>query len=132
MLRFELALSAKVLTYVLDATRGRIDPNRLSGYHDLPRKSVDLSIALGAIAQSSDVAAYLASRNPDNPPFRALVAELARQRADADKAAKLRIALEQLRWLPRELGPRYVFLNQPAFEVSLPQRRAPRRSPCAP
>jgi len=103
---------------VLDATRGRIDPNRLSGYHDLPRKSVDLSSALGEIAQSSDVAAYLASRNPDNPPFRALVAELARQNADADKAAKLRIALEQLRWLPRDLGARYVFLNQPAFEVS--------------
>jgi len=117
-LRFELALSAKVLTYVLDATRGRIDPNRLSGYHDLPRKSVDLSSALGEIAQSSDVAAYLASRNPDNPPFRALVAELARERPDTDKAAKLRIALEQLRWLPRALGPRYVFLNQPAFEVS--------------
>jgi murein L,D-transpeptidase YcbB/YkuD len=28
------------------------------------------------------------------------------------------MALEQLRWLPRELGTRYVFLNQPAFEVS--------------
>ena len=117
-LRFELALSARVLTYVLDATRGRIDPNRLSGYHDLPRKSVDLSGVLGAIAQSSDVAAYLASRNPDNPPFRALVAELARQSADTDKAARLRIALEQMRWLPRDLGSRYVFLNQPAFEVS--------------
>ncbi len=118
-LRFELALSAKVLAYVLDATRGRIDPNRLSGYHDLPRKSVDLEQALATIAQSSDVATDLARRNPDNPPFRALVAELARQGADAGKAAKLRIALEQMRWLPRELGPRYVFLNQPAFEVSL-------------
>ena len=120
LLRFELALSAKVLTYVLDATRGRIDPNRLSGYHDLPRKTVDLADALAAIAQSSDVAAYLESRNPDNFQFRALVAELARQRGEdpQGKAAKLRIALEQLRWLPRQLGTRYVFLNQPAFEVS--------------
>ena len=120
LLRFELALSAKVLTYVLDATRGRIDPNRLSGYHDLPRKTVDLVDALATIAQSSDIAAYLESRNPDNVQFRALVAELARQRGEdpQGKAAKLRIALEQLRWLPRELGTRYVFLNQPAFEVS--------------
>ena len=121
LLRFELALSAKALTYVLDATRGRIDPNRLSGYHDLPRKSVDLADALATIAQSSDIAAYLQSRNPDNAQFRAVVAELARQRGGEDpqgKAAKLRIALEQLRWLPRELGTRYVFLNQPAFEVS--------------
>ncbi len=119
LLRFELALSAKVLTYVLDATRGRIDPNRLSGYHDLPRKSVDLVDALATIAQSSDIAADLESRNPDNPQFRALVAELARQRGEEPqgKAAKLRMALERLRWLPRQLGTRYVFLNQPAFEV---------------
>jgi L,D-transpeptidase YcbB len=120
LLRFDLTLSAKVLTYALDATRGRIDPNRLSGYHDLPRKSVDLVDALAAIAQSSDIAGYLASRNPDNSQFRALVAELARLRAEdpQGKSAKLRIALEQMRWLPRELGTRYVFLNQPAFEVS--------------
>jgi L,D-transpeptidase YcbB len=120
LLRFELALSAKVLTYVLDATRGRIDPNRLSGYHDLPRKSVDLVVALATIAQSSDIVADLDGRNPDNIQFRALVAELARQPgADPQgKAAKLRMALEQLRWLPRQLGTRYVFLNQPAFEVS--------------
>jgi murein L,D-transpeptidase YcbB/YkuD len=120
LLRFELALSAKVLTYVLDATRGRIDPNRLSGYHDLPRKTVDLVDALATIAQSSDIAASLDGLNPDNSKFRALVAELARQRGEdpQGKTAKLRIALEQLRWLPRQLGTRYVFLNQPAFEVS--------------
>jgi murein L,D-transpeptidase YcbB/YkuD len=119
LLRFDLALSGKVLNYVLDATRGRIDPNRLSGYHDLPRKTVNLVDALAAIAQSSDVAAWLAQRNPDNAQFRALVAELAKQRdAGTETTAKLRIALEQLRWLPSQLGTRYVFLNQPAFEVS--------------
>ena len=119
LLRFDLALSAKVLTYVLDATRGRIDPNRLSGYHDLPRKNVDLFEALSAIAQASDVAAWLTARNPDNPQFRALVAELAKQRdSTQETTAKLRIAMEQLRWLPHQLGTRYVFLNQPAFEVS--------------
>ena len=33
------------------------------------------------------------------------------------KIQKLVIAMEQLRWLPDELGPRYVFINQPAFMV---------------
>ncbi len=51
-LRFELTLSAKVLTYVLDATRGRVDPNRMSDYYDLPRKNVDLAAALGEIAKA--------------------------------------------------------------------------------
>ena len=33
----------------------------------------------------------------------------------ATKMHKIKVAMEQLRWLPRELGSRYVFINQPAF-----------------
>ena len=84
-LRFELTLSAKMLTYVLDATRGRVDPDRMSDYYDLPRKKVDLTAALGAIAKTQDVVKYLDSRNPDNPQFRALAAALAKARAAAPK-----------------------------------------------
>ncbi len=208
-MRFELALSAKVLTYVLDATRGRIDPNRMSEYYDLPRKEVDLVAAMSDVAKTDDVAAYLDNRNPDSSQFRALVAALAKERtaapepaitvpagtfirpgeknpalpqvvaairqsgsaalkekhadtfsaeADgetydralvalvrdfqrekglnpdgvvgrntiqamepptpADHIRKLTLALERLRWLPRQLGPRYVLLNEPAFRVT--------------
>jgi len=85
MMRFELTLSAKVLTYVLDATRGRVDPDRMSDYYDLARKQVDLAAALDAIAKTQDVVKYLDSRNPDNPQFRALVAALAKARAAAPK-----------------------------------------------
>ena len=46
LVRFDVTLSARILTYVLDATRGRIDPDRISGYHDLPRKTVDLDAAM--------------------------------------------------------------------------------------
>ncbi len=76
LIGFEMELSARVLAYVLDATRGRIDPNRLSGYHDLPRKDVDLDLALRSVAASEEVPAYLESRNPQNEPFKALVAAL--------------------------------------------------------
>ncbi|MFB9952615.1 murein L,D-transpeptidase [Rhizobium puerariae] len=34
-----------------------------------------------------------------------------------DKIEKLVIAMEQARWLPDDLGNRYVFINQPAFTV---------------
>ena len=209
LLRFELMLSAKVLTYVLDATRGRVDPNRMSEYYDLPRKNVDLVAALDELAKAEDVAAALDKRNPDNPQFRALVAALAKERAaapeqtvtippgtfirpggngpalpkviaavrlsgsaalkekhadtlsnydggetydrdlvalvrdfqrekglnpdgvigrntiqatkqttPADRIEKLTLALERLRWLPREFGQRYVLLNEPAFQVT--------------
>jgi murein L,D-transpeptidase YcbB/YkuD len=152
LLRFEFALSGKALTYVLDATRGRIDPNRISGYHDLPRNSVDLVAALDELASSNDAAVALAARNPDNPQFKALVAELARLRSEAPqesappkskhkhaaakpagegratKIQKVELALEELRWLPRELGNTYVFLNQPAFEVTFVENAKPKLS----
>jgi murein L,D-transpeptidase YcbB/YkuD len=209
LLRFEFALSAQVLSYVLDARRGRIDPNRISGYHDLPRKDVDLAAAMNDIANSNDIAATLTAQNPDNAQFRTLVGELARLRSEAPQAAvpiapgtsirpgdtspelahvvanlrralpadeqktfadaldrpgdryegdivkavrafqkakglkpdgvlgkntiaaltgkengtaakieKVKLALERLRWLPRDFGKTYVFLNEPAFQVS--------------
>ncbi len=90
LMHFELTLSAKVLTYVLDATRGRVDPNRMSDYYDLPRKHVDLVAAMGDIAKAKDPVAYLDSRNPDNPQFRALATALAKARA-ADPGQRVAI-----------------------------------------
>ncbi len=206
--RFEVALSAKLLTYATDTARGRVDPNKISGYHDFKRKTVNLKPVLNMLRLSPDVAAYLRSRDPDNAQFQAMKAELARLRAadsqagarveiapgtllkpgqsnpelanilaaigtegsealktthaavlsayagapeytpelvavvesfqkerglkpdgvvgratiraltghsNAEKIDKLVIAMEQLRWLPDDLGQRYVFINQPAF-----------------
>jgi murein L,D-transpeptidase YcbB/YkuD len=208
-IEFEMELSARVLTYVFDATRGRINPNRISGYHDFKRKKVDLAAALRIVAATDDVGAYLDARSPDNPPFKALVAELADLRAMDDverveiaagtflkpgainselanvmaaialrgtdalktdhaatfaayeggetytpelvalargfqrenglkadgiigkktiraltvmsaqkKIEKVELAMERLRWLPRDLGARHVFINQPAFNAT--------------
>ncbi|MEZ2127317.1 MULTISPECIES: murein L,D-transpeptidase [unclassified Sinorhizobium] len=210
LMQFELELSAKVLTYVQDTVRGRIDPNRISGYHDFTRKTVNLAPVLKLITSSPDVAAYLNSRSPNGPQFQALKAELAKLKAEdasdegavsimldglikpgdsspqladiikaidkhgskalkteqavtlasyrntpeytpdlvalvegfqrekgltsdgvigqatiramteesnAAKIDKLIIAMEQSRWLPADLGSRYVFINQPAYMV---------------
>ena len=207
---FEIRLSAATLTYVQDTVRGRIDPNKISGYHDFKRKSVNLKGKLENIARSHDVAAYLNSQTPSGPEFLALKRELEalnvktgdapritiapgtllkpgisnpelaniiagiRQKgSDAlkvehaltlsayqgtpdytpelvalvegfqkenglkpdgvvgkasiriltggdttqSKIEKVRIAMEQARWLPADLGSRYVFINQPAFMV---------------
>jgi murein L,D-transpeptidase YcbB/YkuD len=210
LIQLEMTLSAHILTYVLDATRGRIAPNRLSGYHDFARKKVDLTAALKEIAASDNIAAYLKGRHPDNAKFRALAAELKRLQGSEEentieiaagtllkpggksaelvnivaairlrgsdilktkhaetlaaydggedytaelvalvrdyqrekklrpdgiigrrtiralvkvngrkaRIAKIRLAMERLRWLPRRLGNRYVIINQPAFTAS--------------
>ena len=194
-----------MLRYIHDAVNGRIVPDRISGYHDLPEKPIDMVAALGDLAASPDVRASLESRHPQRPEYRALRVELEALRASAendivvdpklvlkpgqsspelhkilqiiardlddemggtygetlarlidsetygeelvpvikaaqekaglrpdgvvgprtvaalagsskaDRMNKVIIALEQLRWLPDELGDTRVFINQPAY-----------------
>jgi murein L,D-transpeptidase YcbB/YkuD len=84
LIRFEMALSARVLRYVHDAQDGRIDPNRIStGYYDFPAKPLDMQAVLGALAHTQEVRAYLESRHPQNPEYQALRVELEALEASA-------------------------------------------------
>lgn len=86
LMRFEMALSARVLRYIHDATSGRIEPNRISGYYDFPEKPLDYRAQLDALAQAADVAAYMEARHPKNPQYQQLKDELAGlQKAAADE-----------------------------------------------
>ncbi len=208
LIRFEMALSARVLRYVRDAQNGRIDPNRISAYYDFPAKPLDLQGVLNTLAHTHEVRTYLESRHPQSPEYQALRVELetleasaeneividpklllkpgetsaelpklltliGRDLADkvdgdysevllkfggsetyvpelvplieaaqkkaglkpdgvvgprtvaalagnskADRLAKVQYALEELRWLPSDLGSTRVFINQPAFTAS--------------
>eukprot|EP00913_Durusdinium_trenchii_P008262 g7759.t1 len=210
LMQFELSLSEKVLLFAQDMVRGRIDPNRISGYHDMKRRDVRLSMVLPFIEKGPDAVGYLESLAPQGANFKTLKAELAKLRAEAadtandialpqtlllkpgnssadlplvvaaiekrgsqalktqhaaaiagyqktpeytpelvdlvksfqsevglkpdgvigaatlrkmaghspqDRIEKLIVAMEQARWLPDDLGQRYVFINQPAFRV---------------
>ena len=64
MVRFEMTLSARVLRYVRDAQTGRIDPNRISGYHDFPEKQFrrgDGAEHAGAYRRGADLSRIAAS-----------------------------------------------------------------------
>ncbi|GAA0770518.1 L,D-transpeptidase family protein [Roseibium denhamense] len=91
-IRFEMDLSAAALTYVLDAERGRIDPNGISQYHDLPRHDVDLVAALETLAGTVLIKTKLAGFHPQNDHFKALTAELARLKAEDEEADQIVIA----------------------------------------
>lgn len=82
--RFEMRLSARVLRYVSDAINGRVVADRLSGYHDLPRKEVDFAGVLNTLAHTQEVRTYLESRHPQNEQYQALRRELEMLRASAE------------------------------------------------
>jgi murein L,D-transpeptidase YcbB/YkuD len=54
---------------------------------------------------------------PDGVIGQATVRIMAGGDSNASKVEKLIVALEQARWLPADLGSRYVFINQPAYMV---------------
>ncbi|MFD1986944.1 murein L,D-transpeptidase [Mesorhizobium newzealandense] len=208
LVRFEMALSARVLRYAHDAQNGRVEPNRMTGYYDFPAKPIDLVGVLKTLAHTQEVRTYLESRHPQNAEYQALRVELESLQASAeneivvdpklllkpgetspelpklltliarnlddemggaygevlsrlatsqvydpelvpiikavqqkagmkgdgvigprtvatlagtskaDKLLKVEVALEELRWLPSDLGSPRVFINQPAFTAS--------------
>ncbi len=68
-------------------------------------------------AENRGFAERLASLAPQHPQYQALRNALAAGRGDAEDAARLRLNMERWRWMPRELGPDYIFVNVPAFEL---------------
>lgn len=67
---------------------------------------------------SHDIEGTLASVEPTHPDYAALKAALAATPAtDKAKINTIRTNLERWRWLPRELGPRYVYVNVPEYMV---------------
>lgn len=86
LMKFEMALSARVLRYVSDAKRGRINPNRLSGYHDLPLQPLDFAKTLSQISRTQEIATFLETRHPGSEQYTALKNELAELRSSQENA----------------------------------------------
>ncbi len=202
--RFDLGMTAAVLTYARHASGGQFDPARLSRYNDIKPESINPDTAIKIISWSPFVESYLAGLHPKHEAYGLMKKELAnlrlqetpveapieivdgprvklgkpdprvillRQRlaqlaidvppaeiigeddvldqalsdtlkayqkslrikqtgqldsptvrqlakkVDARKSDQLIANMERLRWLPKTLGPRHVFVNQAAFKV---------------
>ena len=85
--QFEMNLSARVLRYVSDAWRGRVDPNRLSGYHDFAAKPLDFATVMRQLDRAgadADLRPYLEAWHPAGGEYAALRRELADLRASQE------------------------------------------------
>ena len=90
MLRFELTLTARALRYARDAHMGRLDPNKLSGFHDFAPKKMEEGRVLDILASTATPDRYLKALHPQNEAFASLKDELAVLRV----AAKDEIAVD--------------------------------------
>lgn len=83
--RFEVELSARVLRYVHDAYDGRVAPDRMSEYYDLPVKPLDMVAALTDLSHTFEVREYLEAEHPRAPQYQQLRTELAALRDSPEK-----------------------------------------------
>ncbi|HEV2594935.1 MAG TPA: L,D-transpeptidase family protein [Sphingomicrobium sp.] len=86
--------------------------------HDLDSQRQD-SLLRAALAQH-DLTAALNNLLPTHPQYAALKAALAATSAsDTATRDRIRLNMDRWRWLPRDLGRKYIIVNVPGFHATL-------------
>lgn len=143
----EIATSVLVALYARDARGGRINPQQVSRLITATPTLPDTEDVLAGLKAATDVAAALEAYQPRHAGYRALKAKLAQMRAAQDvtgmvapeedtgrrrkrreppnPVADVIANMERWRWLPTDLGAEHVFVNIPAFALTLKRSGAP-------
>lgn len=116
--------TAVFLHLATDLSEGHLRDRRSVAWH-IAGPRLDSAAAermLANVLETHRLAITLSGLLPQHRQYRQLKAALAATPA-RDKATieRLRANLERWRWMPRELGKRYLLVNVPAFTVSLVQ-----------
>lgn len=104
-----------------DYANGRIADKAAFDWHFAPSVDVNqLSIGLDAALDTGRVDQWLRGLLPDHSQYRALrVAYAATPSSDIATRDQLRANLERWRWMPRDLGERYIYVNVPSYRLEL-------------
>ncbi len=130
--RLELALARAAVLYAAQASAGRTQPRRLSGYFDVTPPRIETTEALGVLAAAASIPAALDGFNPPHAGFRQLRAKLIEMRGErremttgevtrthALRERNIIANLERWRWLPRDLGQSHIWVNSPDYHVNV-------------
>src|SRR5262249_17005125 len=80
----------------------------------------DLEAQLASAISSNQVRASLEELAPANTQYKGLQAALARERQNpGGHLDQIVMNLQRWRWMPRQLGDRYVFVNIPAYQMQV-------------
>jgi len=123
----ELLLTDALLTYGSHLLYGRMTPHTSDGF-ETSQEKVDLVGVLQEGAETHRLAEALHSLLPRHPGYARLRQALARyrQRPGADmQVRQIAQNMERWRWLPQELGRRYILVDVPAYTLEVVEHDQP-------
>ncbi len=118
----DVRITSALLTLGRDVAVGRTKPARIDPRWNTRRKAPDLVGTLAA-ASDSDLNTWLDTIKPQHAQYAALQKALS-DPALAQQADQLALNLERWRWMPDELGARYIIANIPVVPSRSARRRA--------
>jgi len=104
-----------------DLTHGTIDPEDVDSHWHAAAQDIDLHNALSTALGENQIEASLRDLSPKALQYQGLKHQLAlsRQQGDAAMVEQIAMNMERWRWLPDDLGSRYLMVNIPAFRLDV-------------
>jgi murein L,D-transpeptidase YcbB/YkuD len=121
---FDVRTTYDYLRFAWDLTHGSIDPEKVAPqWHAVPRGG-NLPAVLASALDRGTIQQSLQALAPRASQYQGLKRQLALalERHDTDAADRIAMNMNRWRWLPDDLGPRYLIVNIPAFQLDAVER----------
>jgi murein L,D-transpeptidase YcbB/YkuD len=119
-------LTYAFLRYAADLLGWSGNPKAIYAQWVVKPKQEDLAARLNKALSSGQVAEALEELAPMHPQYKGLQTALANERQNpTGHLDQIRMNLERWRWMPRNLGDRYILVNVPAYQMQVMEGEKP-------